>query len=250
MSRQVTDERSYDKIGNYLVGKSGFSLREFSEGQIVKHQGARDNQIYIIKSGWAMVYTYLPGGSRQVIEVCLPGDVIGTQIAGEELAVLTAFSAWVAPAEGLPQAIAGRPSIAEFFVAAAVRRRACMTAQIVRLGQRSAADRTADFLLEVDARLRLVGLTEGDSFTLPLTQNELADLLGLTPIHMSRTLHKLRASGLISLKRQRVEILNRAAAAERIGFDPAYLGDAEDGASTESGSSSRERINQGATSYN
>ncbi len=98
-----------------------------------------------------------------------------------------------------------------------------MRAWVVNLGQRSAYERTAHLLCELFFRLRAVGLTNGNSCTLPITQGELGDTLGLTIVHTNRMLQDLRRDGLVELKGKHLTILDLSALQKVALFHPNYL---------------------------
>ena len=91
------------------------------------------------------------------------------------------------------------------------------------LGKRSAISRMAHLFCELFVRLDVVEQTRGDRYDFPLTQRELAECLGLTPVHANRTLQELRRRGLIALENREVSILDRSGLESVAEFDPAYL---------------------------
>ena len=91
------------------------------------------------------------------------------------------------------------------------------------LGQRPAISRMAHLFCELHARLGVVGLARGNSFDFPLTQRELGDCLGLTVVHVNRTLQQLRRQGLVEAENRQITILDRRGLESVAEFDPAYL---------------------------
>lgn len=91
------------------------------------------------------------------------------------------------------------------------------------VGWRSASERLAHFLLEIATRLASIGLSDGRTFDLPLTQAKLADVLGLSIPHVNRMLRRLREEGHIEMSGPRIRILDRAALAVLADFDDSYL---------------------------
>jgi CRP-like cAMP-binding protein len=94
---------------------------------------------------------------------------------------------------------------------------------MLSLGRRSALARTAHFFCELLQRLRLVGLTDGLSYALPITQLDLAECLGLTSVHVNRVLKRLREQRLVAFRRGRVEIEDYDGLAATGEFNPSYL---------------------------
>jgi cAMP-binding proteins - catabolite gene activator and regulatory subunit of cAMP-dependent protein kinases len=91
------------------------------------------------------------------------------------------------------------------------------------LGRRSAAARAAHLFCELHARLGIVELANGNDFELPLTQIDLAECLGLTPVHVNRTLKELRENGLVSFRSGQVSIKNLSGLQKLAEFNPSYL---------------------------
>lgn len=94
---------------------------------------------------------------------------------------------------------------------------------LINLGHRDARARIAHFLCEFAVRYRLMDQSDGRSYDLPMTQEQIADALGLTPVHTNRMLQGLGGEGLVSFVRGKVTILDEEALASAAEFDPAYL---------------------------
>lgn len=90
-------------------------------------------------------------------------------------------------------------------------------------GQRTALERIGHLFCELYHRLRGVGLTEGTGYAFPLTQNDLAEATGLTPVHVNRTLQEMRGAGLILLKDRTLYIPDLDALEDAVLFSPDYL---------------------------
>jgi len=162
----------------------------------------------LILDGWALRACLLSDGRRQITELFLPGDVIACQPTDQRLpdsiGAITAVTwcaidaASVAPGTGLNLALS----------AIEVIREQSLRRQIVRLGRLDALGRLADWLLELYARLDTAGLCAGNTMPLPLTQELIGDALGLTSVHVNRTLSALRREGLIEVQGGKAIILN------------------------------------------
>ena len=161
-------------------------------------------------------------GRRQILSFLLPGDLIGycrhsrpvaisNVLAVHELSICTAPS---------PQDF---PALAEAYSISGALEESYLLAHITRLGRLSAQERIYDLLLELRQRLALAGLARGGSFELPLTQEMLADALGLTPVHINRTLQLARSSGDLQWTGRRVTLVHPNAMAERVGHGPARV---------------------------
>ena len=167
-------------------------------------------------------------GRLQVLDVALPGDTIGCPscFLGTSLNTVTALTravvAFVTSAD-LTAAMAALPQLSLALVRSATSETARLSEHLIDVGRRSARERVAHFLLEFSARLAAAGIGTADAFSLPITQVELADVVGLSIPHTNRVLRRLREDGLLALAGNRVEIKNRRALATLASFDDAYL---------------------------
>jgi len=116
-----------------------------------------------------------------------------------------------------------RPAIARALWVAALVDGATLREWLVNIGSRSGEERVAHLLCELLFRLRAVGMANGDSYELPITQGELADTMGLSDVHMNRVIQTLRKEKLITLKSKNLVILDLERMKEFSDFDPNYL---------------------------
>ena len=116
-----------------------------------------------------------------------------------------------------------RPAIARALWWAALVDEATLREWLLNIGQREAPQRIAHLLCELLLRLRAVGLANGDSYTLPITQAELGDTVGVPTVHANRSIQTLRDAGLITLKNKQLVILDAKRLGEFSGFNSNYL---------------------------
>jgi CRP-like cAMP-binding protein len=194
---------------------------------LVTRQGDVEPRISFVNSGWGCIYRDLASGDRQIIDFPIRGDIIG--IRSEEgqsynsYASRTELSVFEVSAESFYGVLNSLPRLSSFFVRTVARQRAMIIEHLTNIGRRNALVRTAHYLLELDARLATFGETSERGYECPLTQQELADLLGLTAIHVNRTLRELREHQLVSFRSGYVEFLNKQRLVKLSGFDPGYL---------------------------
>lgn len=159
-------------------------------------------------SGWACRQRILMDGQRQILSFLLPGDLIGVCHHRNPLAATTIVGVTEMVMCVAPPAEEGS-SLAEAYARSAALEERYLVAQITRLGRLNAYERLADWLLETRERLAMVGLSGGDRFALPITQEMLADALGLTSVHVNRTLQAMRRDGLLKLQGGMITLLDR-----------------------------------------
>lgn len=199
-------------------------IRDFPAGTVLSEAGQEAGFFYSLHSGWACATRLLADGQRQVLDIFLAGQIMGLRDIGfshtqTELTALTDVRACPFPSEYLDEIFERSPRLARIFFLKLVREHALLTERIINIGRRSAAHRVAHFLLEMKVRLH-VGEQE---FELPLNQDVIADALGISSVHVSRTLSQLRQEGLVRVDKNRVAIENLSGLVDLAGFDPAYL---------------------------
>lgn len=202
--------------------------RDFPAGRDLIHQGQKDQPVFLLTRGWVCSYKLLSGGARQIVDVRIPGDFLGLRTVMMRRADLyvepiTRVQAAEVPAEELMAELSGLPRLARAVLWSASRDEAMLVEHLVGLGRRNAAERTGHFLLELAARLRLVGLGDATGFDCPLSQYLMADALGLSAVHVNRVLRELREAGLVTFQHGRVDFTDVAGLAALADFDRAYL---------------------------
>ena len=202
--------------------------RRFTAGRDMFHQGQTDQAAYILADGWVCSYILLPSGSRQIIDIQIPGDFLGLRsvlfrTSDHNVEPITAVEASEVLASDLIDAFSRTPRLATAVLWAASRDQAMVVEHLVGMGRRNAAERTGHFLLELAARLRLVGLGDKTGYDCPMSQYLLADTLGLSAVHVNRVLRQLRESGYVTFHNGRVTFDDFDGLVAFSDFDRAYL---------------------------
>lgn len=161
----------------------------------------------LIASGWACRPRILPDGRRQMLGVLLPGDLLGDRGEGRPLAMNPAVALTqvrTVSASRLYDALAAHPDDYRQLRAALARIERIEENQlldhVVRLGCQTALQRTAHFLIELYTRLGTIGFTHDGTFPMPLTQETLGDLLGLSLVHVNRIMAQLKRETLVRIR--------------------------------------------------
>ena len=170
----------------------------------------------LLLQGWAARVRVLPDGRRQFMSFYLPGDVIGRVHHAMSVASATVIALTECVLCTAPAAPAGS-SLEQAYAIGEALDEAYLLGHIVQLGRLNAQERIGDFLLEIYERLSLAGLTVGGSFEMPLTQEMLADALGLTPVHVNRMIQQARRDGDLMWKSGRVLLRDPERTARTIG---------------------------------
>lgn len=200
----------------------------FLAGRDLVQQGQSKQAAYILASGWVCSYKIQPDGSRQIVDFQIPGDFLGLRSAllrtsDHSFEPIVDIEAAEVLASDFLKALADTPRLATAIFWAASRDEAMVVEHLVSIGRRDAEARMAHFLLELGARLALVGMGSKNGYDCPLTQYHLADTLGLSAIHVNRVLRQLRERGLVTFRNGRVTFENHEKLVDFAEFDTAYL---------------------------
>lgn len=182
----------------------------------------------IILRGWAASYQILRNGARQITRLLLPGDAFYFEGSANDVAieeVITLSSCRVASVQlaDMRRLIDRFPSIGEVMRSYGCMEHSILASWIVNVGRRDALERMAHLICEVHHRLSLIEGYTSNQIHFPLTQDDLADVLGLTPVHVNRKLQLLRQEKLITLRSKELTILNLKRLQQIAGFDCSYL---------------------------
>jgi CRP-like cAMP-binding protein len=196
--------------------------------QDIVREGDRSSRSCLILSGFACTYKVTQDGKRQIVSFNLPGDIPDLQslhlkVLDNSIGTISPCSVGFITHEVLRDLCIRYPRIT-----AGLWRETLVDASIFRewmmnVGRREGSSRMAHVLCELLVRLRAVGLVEDHACDLPITQNEFADALGFTTVHVNRVIQQLRADGLIELKGERLFIPDWEKLKRAGEFDPAYL---------------------------
>jgi CRP-like cAMP-binding protein len=194
---------------------------------VIIEQGACIKTIHLVRSGWGCVYRDLSSGERQIIDFPMRCDFVGLRTADgysyNTIKTITPMSVYEIPLASLEKTIWQLPRLSMIFIELLSRQRSMLIEHLTNVGCRSAFVRTAHFLLELSDRVKSCGMGEPDSFYCPLTQYQLADALGLTPIHLNRMMRELREEGLAMFRSYKVEILDRKRLVEIAEYDGEFM---------------------------
>lgn len=202
--------------------------RIFPARQDLIHEGQSRRVAYILASGWACSYKLLPGGARQIVDFQIPGDFLGLRsillrTADHNIEPVTVVEASEVLVSDLLAVFKVMPRLAAAVLWAASRDEAMVVEHLVGIGRRDARERTAHFILELAARLRLVGHASPEGFACPLSQYMLADALGLSAVHVNRVLRDLRDTGLMTFQGGAVIFDDLDGLVRLADFDKTYL---------------------------
>lgn len=211
-----------------VVEATSFSTRNIEADQDIARSGDRLLHCPLLLDGFACRYMMLESGQRQIMAFLVPNDICDLTAMllrkmDHSIGTLTAARVAYIPHATLLGWTKQHPGLAQLLWRATLIDTAISNEWIVNVGRRTAYQRTAHLLCELMSKMRLAGLARGLVCDMPLTQIELADALGLTPVHVNRTLQWLRGESLIEFGGGVLTVRNWRELKRAAGFDPAYL---------------------------
>jgi CRP-like cAMP-binding protein len=214
---------------------------DYAARQDIVREGDTPTEIHIVLSGLATRYALLPDGSRQIMAFLIPGDMCDAEVfvlseMDHSIGALAPTRCAVIPARTMKGLLREVSPLAEALWWSTMTDSAVLRQRIVDHGRRDARERIAHLFYEMLIRYRMVGLAPDNRFEFPVTQDELADATGLTPVHVNRMVQQLRDGGLIEMKGKVLRVIDPEGLKQVARFNANYLHLA-DGPRGEEGSS-------------
>jgi CRP-like cAMP-binding protein len=190
--------------------------------------GYEYRKLCFVSDGYAVRYKLLRNGKRQILNVVLPGDIVGVPSSFYARAVysVTAISdvrMHVCPLDAYVQLCYRRPQFGLALTWLVVQEATTYAEHVIDVGRRAPVERLSHFLLELHARLKTVGRAEEKRFTLPFSQEVIADVLGLSVPHLNRMMQQLRSEKLIANSERTIEFLDADAMQALAHYQPLAL---------------------------
>lgn len=197
-------------------------------GQDLIREGDHPQFVHVILDGFAARYKVTTEGNRQFFAYLIPGDFCDLHVAllrrmDHSIQTLSPCRVVRLPQSTIIEITDKQPALARALWWCTLVDEATLREWLVNLGQRKAEHRIAHLFCELDARMKAVALTRDGSFELPLTQMELGDTMGLSTVHVNRSLKELREAGLVTLRSQQIVIPDVERLKTYSGFEPSYL---------------------------
>lgn len=242
MSDPAAETVRFPNTGRFLMGRlrDGMSQEERSllESMVERTEwfdrptrliatGAECRHSTMLIEGF-MLRTLEGAGKRYAVSFHVPGDFVDLHCYAlkrldHNIDSVGRVKVGYIPHAALDAVMSERPHLGRLFWFSTLLDAAMHREWIMTLERLTAPRRIAHIFAEIWRRLDMVGLSEPDGFATPLTQSDLSEMCGATPIHLNRALRQLRASGILSFERGRVTIPDRAALEQYAGFSPDYL---------------------------
>ncbi len=203
-----------------LFGRSGQPLaihgrhRQTSARQNIYRAGEASEGVLVICDGWAVRFVQLPNGKRQILSVMQPGDLVSptSMLEGQfgfSIQAVTDVRYCYFPFAEVRARIRSNPSLFDAWLRLTAAEQRDADKRLVDLGQRTAQERIAALLVHVMHRCEQRGEGIGDEFPFPLSQQQIADFTGLTPVHTCRVLSSLRKNAVCDVGHGVVKVTDR-----------------------------------------
>jgi CRP-like cAMP-binding protein len=203
-------------------------LKEHGAHEDIISEGEHSADIHVVVKGLACRYKSLENGTRQIMGFLVPGDPCDSEIfilKEMDHSIGTITSSTVASISGkiMKDLLLNRPSIALALWWSTLQDEGVLRERIIDEGRRDAYSRLAFLIYEVFLRMRAVGIIEDQKFDFPVTQTDLADATGLTPVHVNRMLIRLRKENLIAIEGKTWLVCDPAGLRQAAQFEAKYL---------------------------
>ena len=198
--------------------------------EILFHQNSIYEKCIIVNGGWACRFLDHSDGARQIIDYYLPGDIINPfalvmHAANYSVTSISCLNVSIFKPDLLVSLCTVQPTIGLRFLEMLGWQDVRLVRLMTEIGWRTAYQRTAYLLLDLFERLKLVDKTVGNTFFAPVTQQMLADSLGMSIVHMNRTIKKLREDELIIIESNIVKLIDIVRLRQITEYDPFYRKD-------------------------
>jgi CRP-like cAMP-binding protein len=213
---------------NRLDQLLSYPTETYAPREVILERGEKVDSIHLVLTGLAARRKQLRDGSRQVMAFLIPGDLCDLEVfvleaMDHDIVAVGETTCVVIPAKVIEDLLSESSTLTRALWWSTMVDSAILREWIVDHGSRDARERLAHLFYELLVRHRVVGETTDDSFPFPVTQDLLADALGLTPVHLNRMLQELRAQGLIEFQGRTVTVLDPARLKNAAKFEADYL---------------------------
>jgi len=204
------------------------TIRRLQAHEFIAREGDRPTHSCLLLSGYAFRHKVAGNGGRQIFSIHMRGDVVDLhnsilRRADHNVEALTPVEVALIPVQAIREIAAKHPQVGQAMWYETLVEAAIFREWTLNVGRRDARARTAHLLCEYALRLEVAGLGQSSEFDLPMTQEQLADALSLTSVHVNRTLKQLAEEGWITRTKRYVHIVDFAQLARIGDFNPDYL---------------------------
>jgi CRP-like cAMP-binding protein len=205
-----------------------YPTQTYARRETIIHEGEKVDDIHLVLTGLAARSKTLRSGDRQFMALLVPGDLCDVEVfilegMDHDITALTDTTCVLIPAKIIEELLTESTNLTRALWWSTMSDSAILREWIVDHGSRDGLERIAHLMCEMLIRYRVIGETTDCSFPFLLTQEELADATGMTPVHVNRMIQQLRTQKLIELTGRVLTVLDPKALQQVAKFDSTYL---------------------------
>ncbi len=224
--RKLSSLIKLDRGERDIIDDLSYVSQSYQRRRDIARVGEQPSFLCVLLEGWAARYSLRTDGSRRITGILLPGDFCGIHavsgaIMDHSISAITVCEIGMIDVSELHKAFQLTPRLGQALWRSKLIEEATLRTWLVN--SKNAIWSLAHLLCELHARLVQAGLAKGNVCDIPLTQEDMADILGLTAVHVNRMLRELREEGLLEFSHMRLEIPDVSALHTAARFDPQYL---------------------------
>src|SRR3954447_3772462 len=228
MVRQLSTREDLSEADRDAIFALPFTVRKVQAGQYLVWDGDKPQNSCLLLSGFAYRHKIAGNGGRQIVSIHMRGDIVDLQnsllgTADHNVQMLTAGEIAMIPVEAMRELAFRYPAVGMAMWYETLVEGSIFREWVLNIGRRDARTRIAHLLCELALRMERAGLGEHVNYELPITQEQLADSVALTSVHVNRTLMKLEADGLITRNRRMITVVDWRKMMTEADFEPRYL---------------------------
>jgi CRP-like cAMP-binding protein len=228
MVRKLDSHQELDGDDRAAILALPFSRRKVEANHYLVWDGDRPQHTCLLLSGFAYRHKHAGNGGRQIVSIHLRGDIVDLQnsllgVADHNVQMLTAGEVAMIPVENIRELAFRRPAVGLAMWYETLVEGSIFREWVLNVGRRDARTRIGHLLCELALKMEVAGLGEHTHYELPITQEQLADAVGLTSVHVNRTLMKLEEEGLITRTRRVITVVDWKKLVAVADFEPRYL---------------------------
>ena len=232
LARKLNLHHRLSDLDQQAILRLPHKIRRLEAQSYILREGDRPDRCGVLLEGYAFRHKLTGDGSRQILAINIPGEALDFQNlfleeADHNVQMLTRGVIADVPREAIEDLIARHFEVGRAILISSLVEASIFREWVVNIGQRDSRSRIAHLLCEFAYRLNAQALHAGDIYELPITQEQLADATGLTPVHVNRVLQALQREGLIERDRRMIRFPNWERMRDVADFNPRYLHTAE-----------------------
>lgn len=232
LARKLNLHHRLSDLDQQAILRLPHKIRRLEAQSYILREGDRPDRCGVLLEGYAFRHKLTGDGSRQILAINIPGEALDFQNlfleeADHNVQMLTRGVIADVPREAIEDLVARHFEVGRAILISSLVEASIFREWVVNIGQRDSRSRIAHLLCEFAYRLNAQALHAGDIYELPITQEQLADATGLTPVHVNRVLQALQREGLIERDRRMIRFPNWERMRDVADFNPRYLHTAE-----------------------